>query len=250
MEKAVINVADGQPHADGITVEPGKLRIITSNIEARPMSFVADGERLGFEPALTKVVCDHLQVEPIWFDIPIKDFYTELSTGNYDAVLFNQAITQERRAWADFTRPYGRFDTAVLVREDSEVEHKGHLVGKRIGVLAESVTQQLLERFPQDVEAVYFHSNRRVAVEMLQALRKERIDAIVEDALILMATEAQDPKVKVAFEIPTQRPFGIGILPGNRELLDALNTVLNTLITDGTLNKLWGQWIPYKPYPF
>ncbi len=246
----MIDMASSQIDSEGITVEPGQLRIITSDIETRPMSFVNQGERLGFEPALARVICDHLQVTPVWFDIPLKDFYTELSTGNYDVVCFNQAITQARRAWADFTRPYGRFDTGVLVREDSAIEHKGDLAGKRIGVLAESVSQQLLEVFPADIEPIYFEGSRKVAVEMLQALRKGRIDAILEDSLILMATEAQDSSVRVAFEVPTQRPFGIGILPGNRELLDALNTVLNTLITDGTLNKLWGQWIPYKPYPF
>ena len=232
------------------TVEPGKLRIVTSDIEARPMSFIDEGKRLGFEPALARIVCDRLQVEPLWFDTPFKNFYVELSTGNYDVVWFNQTITQERRAWADFTRSYGRFDTAVLVHEDSEVEHKSQLAGKRIGLIAESVSQQLLELFPQDINAVYFEGNRKVISEMLQALQQGHIDAILEDSLILMATEAQDSGVRVAFEIPTQRPFGIGILPGNRELLDAINAVLNALMTDGTLNKVWGQWIPHKPYPF
>ncbi|NER79485.1 MAG: amino acid ABC transporter substrate-binding protein [Leptolyngbya sp. SIO1D8] len=243
-------MASVQTTTDFTTVEPGKLRIIASDIEARPMSFLDKGNRLGFEPSLARVVCDRLEIQPIWFDVLLKDFYTELSTGKYDVVWFNQAITQERRAWADFTRSYGRFDSAVLVREDSDIEHKALLAGKRIGVLKERVSPQLLEFFPPDIEVVYFEGSRQSAIEMLQALRGEQIDAIVEDSLILMATEAQDAGVRVAFEIPTQNPFGIGILPGNRELLEALNTVLNTLITDGTLNKLWGQWIPYKPYPF
>jgi len=243
-------MASVQTATDFTTVEPGQLRIITSDIEARPMSFLDKGVRLGFEPALTRVVCDRLEIQPVWFSHPLKNFYTELSTGQYDVIWFNQTITQERRAWADFTRPYGRFDTGVLVREDSDIEQRSQLAGKRVGVLAESVSQRLFELFPPDIEPVYFEGNRKVALEMLVALRKGHIDAIVEDALVLMATEAQDSSVRVAFEIATQRPFGIGVLPGNRELLDALNTVLNTLIADGTLNKLWGQWIPYKPYPF
>ncbi|MBE7380393.1 MAG: amino acid ABC transporter substrate-binding protein [Leptolyngbya sp. SIO1E4] len=246
----MVDIASVQTEIDFTTVEPGKLRIITSDIEARPMSFVDSGQRLGFEPTLARVVCDRLQIEPVWFNTPLKDFYTELSTGNYDLVWFNQAITQERRAWADFTRSYGRFDTAVLVREDSEVEHKANLAGKRIGVIAESVSQQLLEFLPPDIEVIYFKSSHQVVTEMMEALQRQQIDAIVEDSLLLMAIEAQDFRVRVAFEIATQRPFGIGILPGNRELLDALNTVLNTLITDGTLNKLWDQWIPYKSCPF
>lgn len=244
------DMVDNQTKTSFTTIEPGKLRIIASDIEVRPISFIANGERQGFEPALVRVVCDRLGVEPSWFDFPLKEFYPELSTGNYDAVWFSQVITQERRAWADFTRPYGRFDTAVLVREDSDIEDKSGLTGKRVGVLVESVRKQLLELFPPDIEVVYFEGKRETTSEMLQALLDKKLDAVVEDSFLLRAFEAQDSGVRVAFEIPTQHPYGIGILPGNRELLDALNTVLNTLITDGTLNKLWDQWIPYKSCPF
>lgn len=232
------------------TVVPGELRIITSDISARPMSFINDGERQGFEPALTRIVCDRLGLRPQWFNLPLKRFYSALTSGEYDVIWFNQVITQERRAWADFTRPYGRFDTAVLVREDSPIEGKDHLSCKRIGVLQESVSTRLLELLPPDIETLYFEGDGHVEVEMLQALREGHVDAILEDSLVLMAIEAQDEGVRVAYEIPSQHPFGVAVLPGNRELLDALNNVLNTLIIDGTLNRLWGQWIPFKPYPF
>lgn len=243
-------MVNAQAAKDFTTIETGKLRIITSSIAARPLSFVDDGQRLGFEPALARVVCDYLAIQPVWFDTPLNDFYAELSTGNYDAVWFSQVITQERRAWADFTRPYGRFDTAVLVREDAAIEHKSQLSGKRIGVVTESIRRQSLDLFPADVDVVEFAAGDAITSKMLQALLSGDIDAVVEASLFLMAIEAEDDRVRLAFELPTQQPFGIGLLPGNRELLDALNQVLNKLITDGTLNKLWDQWIPYKPCPF
>jgi|GEM_PF-307903 len=244
------NTTGVQPSPSFTTVVPGELRIITSDIAARPMSFINDGERQGFEPALTRIVCDRLGVTPQWFNLPLKRFYPALTSGEYDVIWFNQVITQERRAWADFTRPYGRFDTGVLVREDSAIEGKAHLSRKRVGVLQESVSTRLLELLPPDIETIYFEGDGHVEVEMLQALREGHIDAIIEDSLLLMATEAQNPGVRVAFEISSQHPFGVGVLPGNRELLEALNNVLNTLIVDGTLNRLWGQWIPFKSYPF
>lgn len=244
------NMTNLRNSLDLSTVEPGKLRIITSDIEARPMSFISDGHRQGFEPALVRVVCDRLNLEPIWFNLPLKSFYPELSSGEYDVIWFNQVITQERRAWADFSRPYGRFDSGILVREDSDIEGKAHLSHKKVGVLQESVSTQLLELLPADIEPIYFEGRDKVEIEMIQALRKGNIDAILEDSLVLLAIEAQDSGVRVAFEIQTQHPFGVAVLPGNRELLGALNGVLNGLIADGTLNRLWAQWIPFKPYPF
>jgi polar amino acid transport system substrate-binding protein len=231
------------------TVRPGKLSIIASNFDARPISFIHEGQRLGYEPAVARAVCDILNLEAVWFDLPVADFYTALSDGSYDVVWFTQAITQERRAWADFTRPYGRFDEAVLVREDSSINTIHDLAGQRLAGLEHSTSLALAEDFP-DPKLVPFHGSNRVVPEMLAALRHGEIDAIVDDAVVLMAAEADDHTFRVAFQLPTQQPFGIGVLPGNRELLEALNQALNQLIMNGTLAKLWAQWIPYKPFPF
>ncbi|MBD0336089.1 MAG: amino acid ABC transporter substrate-binding protein [Cyanobacteria bacterium Co-bin13] len=234
---------------DFTTVRPGQLSIIASDFDARPMSYLQEGQRLGYEPAVARAVCDILGLEPLWFNLPMQNFYSALSSGEYDIVWFNQAITQERRAWADFTRPYGRFDEAVLVREDSSINEASDLKGKRLGGLADSTNVALADQFPE-LELIPFPGSDQVLPEMLHALREGKIDALVDDALVLLAAEADDPTLRVAFQISTQHPFGIGVLPGNRELLEALNHTLNTLILEGMLAKLWAQWIPYKPFPF
>lgn len=232
------------------TVRPGQLSIIASDCDTRPMSFVQDGERLGYEPAVARAVCELLGLEPRWFDLPVEQFYTALSdTDDYDVVWFNQAITQERRAWADFTRPYGRFDEAVLVPDDSPIYDIKDLTGKRLGGLVNSTNLALANDFP-DLEIVPFPGQEGVLPQMLMALKQGDIDALVEDSLLLLTVEADDPNFRVAFQLPTQKPFGVGVVPGNRELLEALNSAINQLITNGTLAKLWAQWIPLKPFPF
>jgi ABC-type amino acid transport substrate-binding protein len=231
------------------TVSPGQLSIIASGFDARPMSFLQGGERLGYEPAVAREVCKQLALEPVWVNYPIDQFYAALSGGQYDVVWFNQAITQERRAWADFTRPYGRFDEAVLVREDSPVRDINDLAGKRLGTLETRPSILLQEDFP-DLEWVTFADHAAAFGTMIAALEAGELDAVLEDAVLLLAVEADNPGLRVACQRPTQHPFGVGVLPGNRELLDALNHALNQLILNGTLARLWTQWIPYKPFPF
>ena len=231
------------------TVESGRLSIIASDFDARPISYLEGNKRLGYEPELTRAVCQRLGLEPVWFNLPMADFYTSLSNGKYDVVWFNQAITQERRAWADFTRPYGLFDEAVLVRKDSPVQSAKDLKGLKLGGLAGSTNLEVAEDFP-DPEILAFPSSDQALAEMLDALRKGEIDALVDDELVLLAIEAIDPNLRVAFPVQTKLPFGIGVIPGNRELLQALNDVLNQLIEDGTLSSLWRHWIPNKPFPF
>jgi ABC-type amino acid transport substrate-binding protein len=111
------------------TVKPGYLTIVASDFYAKPMSFVKGTERLGYEPELARALCQRLGLMPLWYNLPMADFYISLIAGNYDVVWFNQAITEERKAKADFTRPYGLFDEAVLVRKESFVTAPKDLAG-------------------------------------------------------------------------------------------------------------------------
>ena len=230
------------------TATPGCLMIAASNFDARPMSYLDEGRRLGYEPELARSVCTKLELEPVWHNLPMSDFYSSLQTGHYDVVWFNQAITEERRTWADFTCPYGLFDEAVIVKVDSPVQSPSDLAGLRIGGLADSTNLTLAERF-NHVEIVSFPGSDQVLPEMLEALRAGEIDALVDDELVLIAAAAEDARLRVAFTVPTQVPFGIAARRGETELIDALNETLSALIADGTAAQLWAHWIPWKPFP-
>lgn len=245
----MLSIPQRLPAMNFTTVQPTTLRIIASDFDARPMTYIENGERLGYEPAVARAVCAQLGLAPEWFNFRMEDFYKQLSTGEYDVVWFNQAITQDRRAWADFTRPYGLFDAAVLVRHDSTVHTVADLKGKRVGGLADSTNLASAEDFP-DVELVPFPGSDQVLPEMLAALHSGRIDALVDDEVVLLAAAEHDSALRIAFTLPSQLPFAIGVLPGNRELLDALNGAITTLMTNRTLQQLWEEWIPQKPFPW
>jgi len=237
------------------TVDSGYLHIIASDFDARPMSYVVQAQagsvtRTGYEPELTRAVCKNLGLEPIWHNLPMANFYTDLQTGQYDVIWFNQAITPERKNWVDFTRPYGLFDEAVLVRSDSATQSPDDLAGKRVGGLADSTNIALAATFP-GVETVPYPGSDQVLPEMLQALRSGEIDALIDDELVLVVPAEEEPTTyRLAFSIPTRVPFAIGVRQGQTELLNALNSSLEALIADGTLATLWSTWIPWKPFPF
>jgi len=230
-----------------MTVIPGYLTIAASNFDARPMSYLSqEGERLGYEPDLARAVCDLLKLKPIWHNLPMADFYHSLQTGHYDCVWFNQAITPERQIWVDFTRPYGLFDEAVLVRADSSIYAPKDLVGQRVGGLADSTNIALVEGFA-GAKTVAFPGTDKVLPEMMAALRAGEIDALIDDELVLIVAAEDDPNLRLAFSVPTQVPFAIALPKNQTALLNSLNEALNTLIVDGTVAQLWEKWIPWKP---
>lgn len=234
------------------TVESGYLHLIASDFDARPMSRVAANQRSGYEPALTRWVCAQLGLTPVWHNQPMQDFYRQIQMGSYDAVWFNQAITPERQTWVNFTRPYGLFDEAVLVRADSAAsaaQSPADLAGQTVGGLADSTNIALAATFPQ-VKTLPFPGSDQVLPEMLAALRAGEIDALIDDELVLVVAAEEDPHLRLAFSIPTQVPFAVGVQKSNAELLDALNDTLEELIESGKMAQLWAEWIPWKPFPF
>ncbi|MGD1895695.1 MAG: substrate-binding periplasmic protein [Phormidesmis sp.] len=237
-----------------LTGQLGTLNIVTSDFDARPMSYLTpDGYRSGYEPELARIVCQRLGLTPVWHNLPMEKFYSALTSENldnipYDVVWFNQAITPEREQQVSFTRPYGLFDEAVIVKARSSVSSPADLSGQRVGGLADSTNIALVEGFPE-AEAVPYPGSDRVLPEMLAALRGGEIDALIDDELVLLVAAAEDPSLRLAFSLPTQVPFAIGVKKEQQALQAALNNVLGELITDGTMAQLWTKWIPWKSFP-
>lgn len=231
------------------TLKEGTLAIAASDFDARPMTYVDGEQRLGYEPDLARLVCDRLGLTPVWTNLPMDDFYPEMRAGHFDVVWFNQANTPERQAWVDFSRPYGLFDEAVLVKSDRAIASPADLAGLKVGGLADSTNIALAATFP-DVILMPFPGSDQVLPEMLAALRAGEIDALIDDELVLVVAADEDPTLKIAFSLPTQAKFSIGVRKGNLELRDAIDRVLEDLIADGTLSQLWNTWIPWKPFPF
>lgn len=231
------------------TVESGSLHIIASDFDARPMSSVNGSGRRGYEPELTRLVCQLLELEPVWHNQPMADFYTSAQTGHYDVIWFNQAITTERQVWVDFSQPYGLFDEAVLVRADSPVQAPADLAGLCVGGLADSTNIALAATWPGVITKPYPGSDK-VLPEMLAALRAGEIDALIDDELVLVIAAEEDPDLRLALSLPTQVPFGIGVAKQFPELLAAINAALDQLKNDGRMGALWSEWIPWKPFPF
>lgn len=233
-----------------LTVEPGVLHIAASDFDARPMSFLtANGQRTGYEPELARHLCHQLGLTPVWHNLPMFEFYTCLATGKYDVVWFNQAITPDRQQIVDFTQPYGLFDEAVLVKQGSGIRAVADLSGKRVGGLADSTNIALVADFPGAI-AVPYPGSDQVLPEMLAALRAGEIDALIDDKLVLVVAAEEDASLELAFTLPTRVPFAIATSPTNPTLTATLNAAIAAALADGTMAKLWAEWIPWKPFPW
>lgn len=234
---------------DYATLTAGQLTIGASDFDARPMTYVEAGQRLGYEPDVARAVCDRLGLEPVWLNLPMATFYRTLQSHACDIVWFNQAITPERQGHSRFTRPYGLFNEAVIVRADSPIQAAADLKGQKLAGLADSTNIALGEQF-EGVELIPFPGTDKVLQEMLAALRAGEVEAVVDDELVLITAAEADPSLRIAFTVETQHPFAIALRTEDESLLQVLNQTLDQLETEGVLKRLWEEWIPWRPFPF
>lgn len=234
---------------DYSTLTPGTLTIGASDFDARPMTYVEDGQRLGYEPDVARLVCAKLGLEPVWLNLPMAEFYTTLQAKTCDIVWFNQAVTPERQTHSRFTRPYGLFNEAIIVRKAEGIQTAADLQGRKLAGLADSTNIELGEQFA-GAELIPFPGTDKVLQEMLAALRAGEVDAVVDDELVLITAAEADTNLAIAFTVETCHPFAIALRPESENLLNALNQTLDQLEADGTLKQLWEQWIPWRPFPF
>lgn len=231
------------------TLKPGTLTIGASNFDARPMTYVEDGQRFGYEPDVARSLGAKLDLEPVWLNLPMAEFYSTLQAKKCDIVWFNQAVTPERQIHSRFTRPYGLFNEAIIVRKADGIQAAADLRGRKLAGLADSTNIELGEQF-EGAELIPFPGTDKVLQEMLAALRAGEVDAVVDDELVLITAAEADPNLAIAFTVETQHPFAIALRPDNTDLLDALNQTLDQLEADGTLKTLWAKWIPWRSFPF
>lgn len=226
----------------------GTLTLCSTDIAAPPITSVIDGKRHGYEPDLARAIAADLDLQLDWVDVRRwPDFRTRLFDGECDAILCNQAVTAERAKTFAFSRPYGRFDEGVVVRADSDIESATDLAGRKLGAISDTTNIALAQRF-DGAEVVEFGASDDAFHDMARAVADGRIDAMVDDELVLPAlTESGD--LRVAFTVPTQNPYSIALRPESVDLRRLLDASLTRLIEDGTLADIWARHFPSKGFP-
>ena len=225
------------------------IRIACIDSEAPPLFNASpDGiTRTGYEPSVAKLVFDELGYDITWVMIPWEDMIPAVLRGDADAVWCGQGMTPERSAQVDFSIPYAVFNESLVVRAGDPARSPEDLEGYTIGAIAESTNMKLAATFP-GVKLVSFGSSDDVFRDMIEATRNGTIDGFVDDD-VAMIPLADEPDFDMAFTIETRNRWGVGVKPGNDELREGINRVLDEAIKDGRLQQIWNEWMPTLPFP-
>lgn len=202
-----------------------------------------DAGEVGFEVDLARALGDALGVRCERVQAPYESLVQVLDRGDCDLVLNGFEPTPARRALVRFTRPYYVFQQQLSVGPGvTGVRGLDDLVGKRVGVLGQSQSHQLLLAHP-GIQAVVYESNVTAYEDVLNG----RNAASLADVPIARALRPLFPAL-----VDVGEPFGadyycMAVRRGEPELQRALDAAIGALLANGTLERIYRRWDLWGP---
>ena len=238
-EAASSEAASETETAELSTVEPGKL-IMSTNVAFPPYEMTTDsGEFEGIDIETAQAIADKLGLELQIDDMDFDAALLAVQQGKSDMVMAGVTVTDERQNVMDFTDSYATGIQSIIVKEDSDIASVDDLAGKKIGT-QRGTTGYLYCSDDFGDENVVAYDNGLTAVQMLN---NGQVDCVVIDNAPAKEFIAANPGLKLLDTAYVEESYAIGVGKGNTELKDAINTALEELKADGTLQAIVDKYI-------
>jgi putative glutamine transport system substrate-binding protein len=162
-----------------------------------------------------------------------------LNSGKIDIIVAPMTTTDERKEAVDFSIPYFISAQLILVRGNSQITKYEDLAGKKVATIRGSSGDTAIGELVPAAERVKFENN----FEALHALRAHRVEAFVEDYIVLFNLLQKTPGLKMSGLQPF-RParYGLAVRKGDKEWLDFINSTLIKMRESGAYERLLGKW--------
>ena len=217
----------------------GTLTMAT-NAEFPPYEYYDGDKIVGIDVDIAQAIADELGMTLEIEDVAFDSIIPEIVSGKADMALAGMTVTEDRKASVDFSDTYATASQMIIVKEDSKIagpdDLKGVTVGVQLGTTGDIYVSDLeadgttVERYNKGFEAV-------------QALSQGKIDAVVIDGEPAKTFVSESEGLKILDEAFTVEEYAIAVKKGNSELLDKINTALESLKDNGTLDEIVAKYI-------
>lgn len=209
----------------------------------------------GYDVMIAKKIADTLGYELQIVKLDWDALIPAVQSGTVDCVIAGQSTTAERLEMVDFSKPYYYATVVGLVKQDSAYANAAGLADLKGATCTSQLGTIWYDNCLSQIEDANIQPAQESAPAMLVALESGRTDLVVTDMPTAMAACAAYPDMKLLDFSGTDDDFavsdeevniGISVQKGNTELLDGINSVLETMTVDD-FNSLMQEAISVQP---
>lgn len=230
------------------TIEEGKL-IMSTNAQFPPYEMVADGEGFngtgfeGIDVEIASAIADKLGLELQIDDMEFDSALLAVQNNTADVMLAGLSYSEERDEVVDFTDSYATGVQVVIVKDGSDVtmDNLGEkMIGTQRGTTGYIYASDTPENGGYGEDHVLAYDNGATAV---QALMNDQIDAVIIDEAPAKEFVAANEGLTILPGNWVEEQYCAAVNEGNTALQNAINTALNELMDDGTVQEILDKYI-------
>lgn len=219
-------------------IEEGTLTVCT-NTPYTPFEFERDGEVVGFDMDLADEIAADLGVEKSVIQTGFEGIESgaDLSTNKCDIAISGITITEARQSQMAFSDPYFDDELGLLVPTGSEITSFDELGDSRVAVQQATTGQTYAEENDLNFE------QQEDTELMLQRLETDGVEAVIGNVSVLGTRAADNPDLELIDQESNGEQLGVAIASENTEMVEAVNSTIERLNDDGTMETMREEWM-------
>ncbi len=197
-----------------------------------PYEYYENGEIVGADVDIAKEIAKKLGKELVVKDVAFDSIINEVKTGKADFGAAGISYSDERAEKVDFTINYTTSKQIVIVKEDSNIT-TNDLDNLKIAVQLGSVGDSYVTKNYPNAEVV----RQKKYLAAIEDLKTSKVDCVVMDELPAKEILEENSGLKILENELFTDTYGMIVKKGNKELLNAINEVLEELMKNGKIEE-------------
>jgi len=223
----------------------GELRVATSGHQPPFNAVSKDGQLMGLEVDLVRMLAETMNVNLALTSMPFSDLLPALKDGKIDMVLSGISITPDRIRDFAFIGPYVLSGKSVLTDSDTllNMSSPRDLDKESLTLVAleGSTSAEYAERVAPKAKLV----KTKDYAEAVQMVIAKKADAMIADMPACILTVLQNPRADLA--TPSEpfniEPIGIAVAANDSRFVNLVTMYINAFEDTGVLEDLRTKWL-------
>ena len=222
------------------TVSAGELHMAT-NAAFPPYEMASDdGGYEGIDVEVAELIAQKLGLTLVVDDMEFGSVITSVQSGKEDIAMAGLTVNEERKQNIDFTDSYAKGVQVIIVPEDSDIKTAEDLGNNKMIGCQQGTTGSIYCQDDYGEDKVTDYTNGAMAIE---ALKAGKVDAVVIDSEPAKQFVDKNEGLKILDTSYVEEDYAIGVSKDNPALCEAINTALNELIADGSVQQIIDKYI-------
>ena len=213
----------------------GKITVATSP-DFPPFESLEGGAVVGIEVDIMNLIAKELGVEIEIVEMDFDAVLLGVQSAKYDCGMSGITASESRKENMLFTVPYYNAAQVIVVKADSAIQGKADLAGKAVSVQTGTTAEAGCNDAGCSVQAFQANADAKAA------LTTGKVDAWVVDNLTAQQMVGEGDGLVILEEKMTEEPYAFAFAFGSEDLVEEINPILEKLIADGTIEKIFASY--------